>query len=86
MNLAEAITAVETTQTAYQNAVTQTTNDQAAAAAVQAKLDAANTLVTTDVAAQSSAAATFNASIDALIATATAAKVPIPTDSVSTGS
>lgn len=76
MNLSDAITAVETANTAYANGATQITNDKAAAAAIQAKLDAANAATSTDVTAQVAVATTLNSSLDALIAAATAAKVP----------
>lgn len=78
-SLSEAITAVEQAGSAYQNAATQTVNDQAAAAAIQAKLDAANATVAADKQAQTTAADTFNATLDSLIAAATAAKIPAPT-------
>lgn len=81
--LADAITAVEQAQSAYNSAVTQTTNDQAAADAIQAKLDAAKAQVTTDQTAQSGAATAYNTSLDALIAAATASKIPTPTPPVS---
>ena len=77
MTLTEAITAVENTQTAYTNAVNTTANDQSAAAAIQAKLDAANQQVASDTAAQNTAAESFNASLDALIEAATAAKITV---------
>jgi hypothetical protein len=76
--LGDAITAVEQAQTGYQNAATQTSNDQTAAAAIQTKLDAANAQVVTDQTNQATAATTFNAAIDNLIAAATAAKIPVP--------
>ncbi len=75
MNLSDAITAVEQSQTAYQNAATQTANDQSAADAIQAKLDAANAQIATDQQAQTSAADAFNAALDGLIAAAQAAKI-----------
>ena len=75
MQLTDAITAVETASTAYNGAVAQTANDQQAAAAIQAKLDAANATVATDMTAQTSAAASFNSALDNLIAAATAAKI-----------
>ena len=78
MNLSDAITAVEQAQNSFQTASTQTSNDQAAAAAIQAKLDAANAQVSTDQAAQADAAQAFNASLDNLIAAAQAAKIATP--------
>jgi hypothetical protein len=84
MNLSDAITAVETASSAYSAAATTTTNDQATADAVQAKLDAAKAQVGTDQVAQADAGSAFNASLDALIAAATAAKIPAPTVTVTT--
>jgi hypothetical protein len=75
MNLSDAITAVEQAQSAYTAAASQTTNDQAAAAAIQAKLDGANALVATDQVAQTKAAQDFNVGLDALIQAATDAKL-----------
>ena len=75
MNLSEAITAVETAQSAFTGAAAQTTNDQASVTAIQAKLDAANATVATDQSAQDAAATAFNGSLDALIQAATAAKI-----------
>ncbi len=77
MNLADAISAVEQASTVYNTAATTTANDQAAAAAIQAKLDAANAQVTNDQLAQSAAAGSFNDALDQLIATATAARIPV---------
>ncbi len=78
MTLTDAITAVEQASTAYQTAATTTANDQAAADAIKAKLDAANTQVATDQQNQTAAATSFNASLDALIQAATDAKIPLP--------
>ncbi len=77
MNLSAAITAVETAWSAYSAAATTTTDDQVTADAVQAKLDAAKAQVDSDKAAQATAASAFNSSLDELIATATAAKIPV---------
>lgn len=83
MQLADAITAVETAATAYNVAASTTSNDQAAAQAIQAKLDAANAQVKADQTAQDSAAQAFNESLDTLIAAATAAKIPASAPSAS---
>jgi len=76
MLLTDAISAVETANNSYTNAVNQTNTDQAAADQIKAKLDAANQTVASDQAAQSTAAAEFNAALDTLIQAATAAKIP----------
>jgi predicted thioesterase len=76
MSLTDAITAAEQAQQVYTSAVSQTTADQAVVTQIQQKLDAANATVVTDVTAQNAAATSFNASLDALIQAATAAKVP----------
>ncbi len=75
-SLADAITAAENANAAYQAATTTTSNDAAAATAIQAKLDAANAQVETDKTAQTSAATAFNGALDNLITVATAAKIP----------
>jgi hypothetical protein len=75
-SLSDAISAVEATNTAYQNAVSTTNNDQAAAADLQTRLTGAQAKVTSDQGAQSTAASAFNAALDALITAATASKVP----------
>jgi hypothetical protein len=75
MTLTDAITAVEQAANAYQGAATTTNNDQVAAAAIQAKLDAANSQVDQDKAAQATAATSFNSALDALIQSATEAKI-----------
>jgi len=81
-NLSDAITAAEQTGVAYQTAVTTTANDQNAAAAVQAKLDAANATVATDQQNQATAATAYNTALTTLIAAAQAAMIPT-TDSSS---
>lgn len=80
MNLSEAITAVEQSQTVFQNADSQTVNDMAAASAIMTKLAAANAQIQADQSAQSVAAAALNDSLDALIAAAQGAKVVTLTD------
>lgn len=77
MTLTDAISAVEQASSAYSAAATTTTNDQATADAIKAKLDTANAQVTTDQASQNTAAGLFNATLDTLIATATANKIPV---------
>ena len=77
MNLTDAITAVEKSQSAYQTGVTTTTSDQTSAAAVQAKLDAAQALVSADIAAQTALAVAANADLDALEAAIVAARIPV---------
>jgi len=77
MTLSDAITEVEGALSSYNNAVAQTQNDTSAAAAIQAKLDAANATVTTDQTAQGASAAAFNQALDDMIAAATAAKIPV---------
>ncbi len=74
--LSDAISTVETASGAYNNALTQTSNDQATAQQIQAKLDAANNQVQQDQQAQDAAAQQFNAALDQLIQAATAAKIP----------
>jgi hypothetical protein len=76
MTLGDAITAVETAATEYDKAVQTTSNDSAAAAAIQTKLDAANKTVAYDVEAQAWTAKAFNGALDGLIEAATAAKIP----------
>jgi hypothetical protein len=76
MTLSEAISAVEVAQSAYSAAVTTTTNDQAIVDATQAKLDSQKATVVTDQQSQATQAATFNASLDALIEVATSSKIP----------
>jgi hypothetical protein len=77
-SLNDAITAVEQGLTAYSTASTQTSNDQAAASALQAKLDGATAQVSTDQQAQAAVAVTLNAALDSLSASALAAKIPAP--------
>jgi hypothetical protein len=74
--LSDAITAVEQASTAYSSAAATVTNDVAAAAAISTKLDAANAQTATDTTTQGTAKDAFNASLDALVAAATAAKLP----------
>jgi len=74
--LADAITAAEAAQTGYTNAAAQTGNDQAAVAAIQTKLDAANAQVESDQASQTAAATAFNNALQTLIASAQAAMIP----------
>jgi len=75
--LSDAITAAEQAGTAYQTAVTTTANDQSAAAAIQAKLDAANATVATDQQNQMAAATSYNTTLTTLIAAAQAAMIPV---------
>ena len=78
MNLSDAISAAEQAGTAYQTAASTTANDQAAAAAIQAKLDAANATVATDQTNQNAAATAFNSALDGLIQACSDAKIPVP--------
>ena len=73
MNLSDAITAVEGAISNYTNATAQTANDQTAAAAAQAKADAAAAVVAGDTAAQATAAQAQNDALTALVAAAQAA-------------
>jgi len=77
MTLSDAISAVETTQSAYTNAAATTTNDQSAASAIQAKLDAANAQIAVDQQAQNDAAVAFNGALDAAVAVFQSAKIPV---------
>ena len=70
--LADAITAVEQANTSYQGAVVQTSNDQAAADAAQAKADAAKAVVTNDQGGQQSAAGVLVGALQSLVAVANA--------------
>ena len=71
-SLGDAITGVETTGAGYQNAVTQTANDQATADAAQAKADAAKALVATDEGSQAVAAASYVGALQTLVSVAQA--------------
>ena len=62
---------------AYTNATTQTANDQTAAAAAQAKADAAAAVVAGDTTAQATAAQAQNDALTALVAAAQAAMLPV---------
>ena len=77
MTLGDAITQVETTQTAYTNAAATTTNDQTAVSSIQAKLDAANAQIAVDQKAQNDAAVAFNGALDAAVAVFQSAKIPV---------
>ena len=77
MNLSDAITAVEGAMTAYTGATLQTSVDQAAQVAAQAKADAAAVVVATDQTNQSIAAQAQNDALAALIAAAQAAMLPV---------
>ena len=83
--LSDAITAAEQAGTAYQTAVTTTANDQSAAAAIQAKLDAANATVATDQQNQTAAATSYNTTLTTLIAAAQAAMIPVTDPSSGSG-
>jgi hypothetical protein len=85
-SLSDAITAAEQAGTTYQTAVTTTANDQSAAAAIQAKLDAANATVATDQQNQAGAATNYNTALTALIAAAQAAMIPTTDSGSSVGS
>ncbi len=77
MDLQDAITAVEQSDAAYRSATNTVENDQTAAAAIQAKLDAANTQTAVDQTAQTAAVVARNSALDAAIAVFTAAKIPV---------
>ena len=76
-SLSDAITGAEQAITSYNNAASQTSNDQAAVTAIQAKLDAANTIVTSDQQAQTAAATAANSALTTLISAAQAAMIPV---------
>ena len=76
MNLQDAITEWEGANNAYTSATTIVTNDQAAVAAIQVKLDAANSQTVTDQSTQTGLVAPVNAALDDIIAAAQAAKIP----------
>jgi len=79
--LADAITAVEQAETSYQGALAQTGNDQAAATAIQAKLNTANATVASDQEAQAAAATAEVAvlqTLDAVIQARIASLIPAP--------
>ena len=78
-SLSDAITAVEQADNAYLNAVAQTGNDQATAAAIQSKLDAQNATVASDQQVQATAAASEVAvlqTLDAVVQARIAALTP----------
>jgi len=66
MTLGDAIAAVEQSETARVNAHNQTTNDQGAADALQAKVDAAKSVVTGDQALEVTANAAEVAALQVL--------------------
>lgn len=75
--LADAITAAENAQQVLAAAQATVQSDDANVTAIQAKLDAANAQKTTDAAGQASAVTGYNAALDDLIASATAAKIAV---------
>lgn len=75
--LIEAINTVEQNLQAYSGATAQTGNDQSAADALKAKLDAANAQVATDLATQANVANILNDALDALSEAALASKIPV---------
>ena len=84
-SLGDAITGVETAGASYQNAVTQTANDQATADAAQAKADAAKALVASDVSNEAAPTASYVGALqtlDTVVQAQIAALQPAP---VSTG-
>ena len=76
-SLADAITGAEQAITGYNNAASQTINDQATATAIQTKLDQANMLVSSDQQAQTAAATAANSALTTLISAAQAAMIPV---------
>ncbi len=75
-SLVDAISAVEGASSAYSGAVIKTKADSDIVDGIAAKLNAAQAVVVSDVAAQTDAANSYNAALDTLITAATAAKIP----------